>query len=490
MVCKNELRSHLAFVFCDSFACHFVESSLACSLSAMAGEDFSLEATREGYLPPWEIAKAYAFHEVISKLQQELGMQAAELLGMRADAYIASQVTLKGGGHPSARAIRALVNKCKDPEWFPGKPQSDVGGRPPVYTEHQKNEVARVAMDLKRKRVAPTPRRVRARLPQVARNPDTGRLMDKKTIQAIFKTRCFDENEDDPWQYLTCASQDALPEELKPLRVACAKHILAHVHPSAHTSHVAIDPCYSLLPKTQERLEAQEVAAMGKQRWMSPSSARSGHNLRAPSTTKTQTGGQVTRVDWTPVFARGRLHIYVCDADLAVRDSRYPAKLCDAQNLAKFVRNVLPGILETMKTKYGWSNIPRKVVHDKASYMVTAAHDRLNAAFAGALEEAGFTSWVGTDNHASTKWLVKRWGDVYLHETVIAHIRRLSEEDFACRRLYETPSQFRQRLQKVEDLMNSADFAAAGGRGLPGLAKELRSRCLQVIKLKGERIPK
>ena len=109
--------------------------------------------------------------------------------------------------------------------------------------------------------------------------------------------------------------------------------------------------------------------------------------------------------------------------------------------------------------------------------------------FAGALQETSFKSWVG-DNHSSTKWLVKKWGDVYLHETVIAHIRRLSEEDFACQRLYETPAQFRQWFQKVEGYMNSPAFAAEGGRGLSGLAKDLRLRCARVIKLKGERIPK
>ena len=50
---------------------------------------------------------------------------------------------------------------------------------------------------------------------------------------------------------------------------------------------------------------------------------------------------------------------------------------------------------------------------------------------------------------------------------------------------------FAERLQKVEDYMNSPSFAACGGgEGLLGLAKELRSRCEQVIELKGQRIPK
>ena len=98
---------------------------------------------------------------------------------------------------------------------------------------------------------------------------------------------------------------------------------------------------------------------------------------------------------------------------------------------------------------------------------------------------------LGREAHDSTKWLAKKFGDVYLHETAIAHIRRLLGTQFVCGALHESPSQFKQRMRKVEDFMNSDDFAAAnGGRGLLGLAKDLHKRCEAVIQLKGERIPK
>ena len=38
--------------------------------------------------------------------------------------------------------------------------------------------------------------------------------------------------------------------------------------------------------------------------------------------------------------------------------------------------------------------------------------------------------------------------------------------------------------------MNSAEFSGPDGRGLLGLAKDLRSRCQEVVRRKGERIPK
>ena len=112
-----------------------------------------------------------------------------------------------------------------------------------------------------------------------------------------------------------------------------------------------------------------------------------------------------------------------------------------------------------------------------------------SATFVGALAEAGFTSWIG-DNHGTTEWLVKKWGDVYLHETVISHVRRLLDNEFPCARLNETPAQFQLRMRKVQAFMNSQDFAAKScGRGLAGLAKDLKMRCKEVLDRSGERIP-
>ena len=73
-------------------------------------------------------------------------------------------------------------------------------------------------------------------------------------------------------------------------------------------------------------------------------------------------------------------------------DPEYPQKLNDSVNLAKFVRNILLGILDDMKVEYGWRTLPRTIVHDKASYMVTSRYDRVQVVFAQALQAAGFKS--------------------------------------------------------------------------------------------------
>jgi len=154
----------------------------------MALPVFSPEHTPDGELPTWEIAKSFAFHVVLSDVAKHLGMEPNDLVDGRVGSYIASKVLLKGGGHPTERSIQKTIARCKLPDWYPGKGRCAGAGRPPTYTEHQKAEVARVAMELKRKRIAPTPRRVRQRLPHSAKNPKTGAPMSDSTTRNIFKT--------------------------------------------------------------------------------------------------------------------------------------------------------------------------------------------------------------------------------------------------------------------------------------------------------------
>ena len=71
------------------------------------------------------------------------------------------------------------------------------------------------------------------------------------------------------------------------------------------------------------------------------------------------------KVHWTPVFALGKVYIYVCDGGAAARDATLPARLNEGQELAKFVKNGLPGILQEMKDEHGWNRAPRTIVHDK-----------------------------------------------------------------------------------------------------------------------------
>ena len=219
---------------------------------------------------------------------------------------------------------------------------------------------------------------------------------------------------------------------------------------------------------------------------MSPKSRFKGANLRAPQTAKTQ-GRAEAKVNWTPVIARGKLFIYICDTKKASRDPRLPARLNSGDDIAKFVHHVLPGVLEFMQKEHGWADTPRTVVHDKASYFVAPRSQRLAKPLADALHAAKLKSWLG-DGDADCSWLAGRLGDVFPHETLIRHIRGGLEQKFPHWSPGETPAQFAHRMAKVQELINSDDFAAPSGGGLAMLARSMRSRCSRVLEMNGGRL--
>ena len=124
---------------------------------------------------------------------------------------------------------------------------------------------------------------------------------------------------------------------------------------------------------------------------------------------------------------------------------------------------------------------------DKASYFVAPKTQRLAAQFEEALCSSGFASWLG-DGDANCGWLAGRLGDVYLHETVIAHVRHSLDHRFPRRTAGETRAQFANRMAKVEALLNSDDFPSRAGGGLESLAQALHRRCARVVELQGGRL--
>ena len=107
--------------------------------------------------------------------------------------------------------------------------------------------------------------------------------------------------------------------------------------------------------------------------------------------------------------------------------------------------------------------------------------------FEGALRSRGFKSWLG-DGDSDCSWLAGRLGDVYLHETVIAHIRHSLAHRLPCRGTGETRCQFARRMAKVESYLNSDDFPARDCGGLMALAQDLHKRCAKVAELDGGRL--
>ena len=341
-------------------------------------------------------------------------------------------------------------------------------------------EVARVAMENKDALIRPTPAQCRARLPALTTNKKTKQAMSDKTVQRIFKSRCYDKNKDDPWQWLGSAAQEYLPESMKPSRAIFAKTFLEFFSAVAWLQFCAIDPCRSLLPKTRAKSEEQRHAAMGKMNWRSKKEIKTGKNLAGSRFAKSQVSGALS-AHWTPVFARGKVKIYLCELDQSGVE-----KLTDSESVAKFVREVLPGVLAEMQREFSWSNTPKVLVHDRASYF--AGPKVLQADFALSLRSAGLRSWLG-DYGDDVTWVAARLGDFYPHETLISHIRRLLTHKFVHKGVGETLVQFRRRLDLVEQHFNSGEWSESPD-ALLRLGKSYRDRAEWVKANKGDRIPK
>ena len=102
--------------------------------------------------------------------------------------------------------------------------------------------------------------------------------------------------------------------------------------------------------------------------------------------------------------------------------------------------------------------------------MVAPRSQRLATTFAEALRKAKLTSWLG-DGDADCSWLAGRLGDVYPHETVISHIRRGLNHRFPRATPGETRGRFVGRMAKVQEHLNSDDFATRDGGGLAKLVQ-------------------
>ena len=148
----------------------------------------SPDNTPIGRLPPFEVAKAYAFDVVIGQMEKHLGKSASLFLGQERGEFISNQLKLKGGGKPTRQAVYQNIRRCKEKGWYPGKVLGDRMGRTPDITQHQKQAIANALMAAKRRLEKPTPELARAMLPRLSINPNTGNAISDTTIYNIMHT--------------------------------------------------------------------------------------------------------------------------------------------------------------------------------------------------------------------------------------------------------------------------------------------------------------
>ena len=73
--------------------------------------------TPVGTLPPFEVAKAFAFHTALAQIEKHTGMSSRQLLGEDKKAFIARHLHLEGGGRPGFTAVTYAIKKCREQGW-------------------------------------------------------------------------------------------------------------------------------------------------------------------------------------------------------------------------------------------------------------------------------------------------------------------------------------------------------------------------------------
>ena len=89
--------------------------------------------TPGGELPPWEVAKAFAFDVVIDHMRKGTGKSTRSLLNATKAQFIAGQVATAHDKHPCARAVQHVVARCQDPEWYRAGPCPPPAAPLPAY---------------------------------------------------------------------------------------------------------------------------------------------------------------------------------------------------------------------------------------------------------------------------------------------------------------------------------------------------------------------
>ena len=155
--------------------------------------EWRISTEQDDNLSPWALAQAWALIRCSDKFGLHLS-----------DAQIAGQVTKGNGDHPRKQRIQQLrAIFASDPAWYPGKvkPDAQKRGPKPVMTVAKKRAIASADMGLGRAGLEPPVANVVEQAPRATLNPKTKMPFTEKYIVQAFRSYCFDEGSNVPWDH-------------------------------------------------------------------------------------------------------------------------------------------------------------------------------------------------------------------------------------------------------------------------------------------------
>ena len=356
-----------------------------------------------------------------------------------------------------------------DPDWYPGKQGGAKRGRKTLLTPAKRRCIARSAMAAKQQRGdEPCVEAVLHACPRATLNPETQKPFCDKTIRKVFKEDCYDFVPEFPWRFQTPLQKVFLPDSVKALRLAMAQRLLgSHPRSAWWARHIVwFDPCSSIIPGSQKQYDLMRQACKGNKRYISDDAKLYSPNLSGPPTAMKQRSWGGKKVNWFIVLARGVAHVEVMPEHWNL----------DGAGLAEFVAR-LPDILRRMLGDA--APLPRVIFTDRGTGMYNPA-GRIVSKYADAVGASGFRTFWGEDATPQSPDM----GDILLHETAVAWLRRGLRREKPCVTPWEeTQVQWAQRARRVVQRIN-VEF------DVKGLCAEFPQRLDAVAASQGERLRK
>ena len=353
---------------------------------------------REGSLSPLEQCRAWALREVY----RENNVPEKKL-----HTQMASKLTKIGGGQPTPRAVLYLCQKMdSDGDWYPGKVQ-EGGGRKPALTELAKGVIKRSAEAINRRGGEVTYRQILGKCPEAVKNPTSNKPVDKKRVYDVFRTQCYDDGAELPWENRNKLQKSALPDCMIEERRLFCKYLLKlpHTDDWYYKNLIWTDMCNDIIPTSELMAAKQALARKGNRKWMSPGSQEYSANLKGDKIHLKQKSSDTYRIWWMPVLMQGKLHIEVFNAE-------FPGEtVAGAQIAAERLRPIL-------NIRFKWWQAKPKIVFTDKGKAFYHNNSKITQGWKDGLKSAGLKPFMGDDASKQCGAM----GDVLLHETAVSWV--------------------------------------------------------------------
>ena len=396
----------------------------------------------------------------------------ADLYGMMK--FVRERVVVVGTGevHPTTEGVSKMFAKMdQDQDWFPGKrdPDASPPGPAPVLRGVKRKAVAEAAMGLKRRGVEPTYADVVAQCPSATINPDTGEPVHPNRVYKVLNEDCHDNDPGSPWRNQPRVAKQRLTDAAMQRRFLWGKSMLplAHTDEWFYQNVVWTDICNSVLARSVTKASEQKLARKGGKGWISDDSRYEPENMRGDVKSLKLAGSDTERVYWAPVLAQGKLHVEVLPHD-------FPGETEEG------ARILMEKVRAALNLRFqGAAKVPNVIFVDRGNGFYVQTTGEVTPGYKSALQRNGLKNFMKDNCGLQPGQL----GDVLLHETAVAWIRRRERKSVPARAWEESREALAMRLKDIVREFNTKYAVESLCRKFPkriqllvdGNGKKLRS---------------